>query len=268
MSDEIIPSSAPTIRVPAIFSGIQGLHAGFTERSPQINPHGAIPGLNFGRNTIAPSHEIEASFDLLCQSDHLWRQRAWVRQVHGTRILDAVVPGEQGEADGLVTRSAGLALSIQVADCAALLLADPLERVIAAVHAGWKGAAGGIVREAVAHMRGLGADSDRILAWISPCISKRRFEVGEEVAALFDANRIVRSHSKPHVDLRGAIMDQLASEGVAVERIEADPSCTYEDPSSFHSFRRDGERSGRMLAIIAFEPLRTSDHDPERAGAA
>lgn len=172
-------------------------------------------------------------------------------QVHGTRIALVDQPGRSIETDGLVTSTPGLTLGIRVADCAAVLLAHPGAGLSAAVHAGWRGAVGGIHVEVVRVMRELGADPDGIHVWVSPCIGRGAFEVGEEVAERFPDRFVRREGSgKPHVDLAGFIRDGLASCGIRPERLSVDGRCTVSDPGRFHSYRRDGVRSGRMWALI------------------
>ncbi len=172
------------------------------------------------------------------------------RQVHGNQVLHAVKPGIAGDADGLVTDRPGLAVGVLVADCAALLLADPANKIVAAVHAGWRGAVAGIIPEAVLQMEKIGAEPDLIHAYVSPCISTEAFEVGDEVASRFPGRFVDRSREKPHVDLRGFIMLELLKTGVPETSVIRDDSCTFRHEKSLHSHRRDGHRSGRMLGVI------------------
>lgn len=226
----------------------------FTEKSTgEINPDGVIPGLNCGTGTRAPGGEVEANRLLLYTRLGVKPANvATARQVHGSRVEPVMEGGEYPDTDALVTDRPGLTLAIQVADCAALLLADPGAGVVAAVHAGWRGAVAGIVPAAAATMSGrFGASRERIRAWISPCIGQARFEVGEEVAVRFP-DRFVdrRSFEKPHVDLSGFLNSQLEEEGVYGERISVEKGCTWEESSRFYSWRREGQEAGRMMALI------------------
>jgi YfiH family protein len=129
--------------------------------------------------------------------------------------------------------------------------------MVAAVHAGWRGVVGGVVQAALAHLAIRARGSQGIVAAIGPSIGPCCFEVGEEVAtALADAapgdERIVlRDRDKPHVDLRRAVRLQLRALGVDDASIEDVPGCTRCDAEKFYSHRRDGARSGRLIAAIA-----------------
>jgi polyphenol oxidase len=172
------------------------------------------------------------------------------RQVHGSQVLNVVTPGIAGDADGLVTDKPGLALGVLVADCAALLFADPVNRIVAAVHAGWRGAVDGIIPEAVRQMEKIGAEPDLIRAYVSPCISRDVFEIGEEVACRFPDQFVDRTRDRPPADLRGFILHEIQKSGIHESSVTRDDSCTVRNERILHSHRRDGQKSGRMLAVI------------------
>lgn len=177
-----------------------------------------------------------------------------VSQVHGARVRD-VSPTEDPrrvraeEADAVMTRGA-LAVGIRVADCAPLLIADPVSGDVAAVHAGWRGTEAGVVAAAIA---ALGHPPERLLVALGPHIRVAHFEVGEDVAARLqalapEADVVDRSFAKPHVDLAGVLRAQLRRLGV--KHIEDVGGCTHADAARFFSYRRDGAGSGRHLAAI------------------
>jgi copper oxidase (laccase) domain-containing protein len=126
-----------------------------------------------------------------------------------------------------------------------VLVADEASGAVAAIHAGWRGVVGGVVRAGVELLAG-----QRLAAAIGPCIGACCFEVGAEVAAQtgFVARR---QGDKAYVDLRAAVRAQLRALGVSDARIDDVAGCTKHEPERFHSFRRDGAHSGRMLAAIA-----------------
>jgi YfiH family protein len=175
---------------------------------------------------------------------------AWVtlRQVHSNRVLTAVGPGLAGEADALVTRAPGLALSIRTADCYPILIADPRTRSIAAIHAGWRGTAGRIVQETVARMRAdFGAHPEDLHAAIGPGIGRCCYEVGEEVARQFGLE------GRGKIDLPDTNRRQLIESGVPAAQIHPVGRCTRCEPEVFHSYRRDGDRAGRMISFITIK---------------
>jgi polyphenol oxidase len=183
-----------------------------------------------------------------------------VKQVHGDRTIDASEMNEtspQAEADALVSRSMGApwAVGVRVADCVPVLVADTDSGDVVAIHAGWRGVVAGVVRGAVAQLGGR-----TLLAAIGPCIGGCCFEVHRSVAeaiagASGGAAVVARwDGDKAWVDLRAAVRAQLTALDSKNVRIEDVAGCTKHEPSRFHSFRRDGDRSGRMLAAIRARP--------------
>jgi len=180
--------------------------------------------------------------------------RAWLRQVHSARVV-AAAPGSCGEADALVTTDRGLALLVATADCVPVLLAA--EAAVAAVHAGWRGVAAGVVAAAVESLARHGAPHE-LVAWIGPAIGPCCYEVGPEVAAAVaaaSAAEVMRAgaRGRPHVDLGRAVALQLGAAGVT--RITRLPWCTRCHGEWLWSYRRDGESAGRNLAAIWRVPL-------------
>jgi YfiH family protein len=177
---------------------------------------------------------------------------AWARQVHSARVLRAEGPGEQGEGDALVTDRAGLALSAVTADCVPVLLAGP--GGLAAVHAGWRGIAGGVVPAALAAVAGPLDPLRDWTAWIGPAIGPCCYEVGpevaEQVAAASDPAAVISGieGGKPHLDLHAAVRHQLESAGVG--EVIALPLCTRCEAEKLWSYRREGKGAGRNLAVI------------------
>jgi YfiH family protein len=181
-----------------------------------------------------------------------------VKQVHGGDVIEAADAAGR-EADGLVARAGrqptavGAAVGMRVADCVPVLLADEATGSVAAVHAGWRGVTRGVVRAAVERL----GPARRLIAAIGPCIGPCCFEVGREVAeaiakASHGANVVATERGeKAYIDLRAAVRAQLVAAGLAPARIDDVPGCTKHETARFHSFRRDGANSGRMLASIA-----------------
>ncbi|CAN5368788.1 peptidoglycan editing factor PgeF [soil metagenome] len=237
---------------PEVFVLIPGIQAGITYSNRKtININGKLTGLNLGDNTGAPKSEIDKNFKRLAE-ELQWKTEhiALAEQVHGGDVIVVDKPGYYENIDGLVTTEDKLAIAVKVADCAAVLLADPSTGSIAAVHAGWRGAVANILPAAIEKLKSTGADTSRMAAYISPCISLQNFEVGEEVASQFDPTFINRDiGAKPHLDLKSFLNQQLLDAGLNEQKIEIDPRCTIED-TRFYSFRRERENAGRMLAFI------------------
>ena len=174
------------------------------------------------------------------------RREARMRQIHGATVL-AAHAGSCGEGDALVTTQAGLALVVVTADCVPILLAGN-DRV-AAVHAGWRGLAAGIIATALEKFD----DPGRVVAWIGPAIGPCCYEVGEEVAAAVvarssDAVRSPGPRGRPHLDLPLAAAIELSRGGVTEVRTLA--VCTACHPGTLESFRREGAAAGRNLSLV------------------
>lgn len=178
----------------------------------------------------------------------------WMNQVHSDRVVVVDGPGVvDGDADGLVTTTKGLALAVVTADCVPLLLSDARAGVIAAVHAGRVGAQNGVVLRAVETMVDRGAHAEDISVLLGPAVSGTNYEVPEAMAAEVEAalpgSRTVTGRGTPGLDLRAGIARQLT--GLGISAISVDPRCTVDDPNLF-SHRRDAP-TGRLASLVWME---------------
>jgi YfiH family protein len=174
-------------------------------------------------------------------------------QVHGAKVCRA--PVNASECDALWSDEKNSALVIKTADCLPVSIIDPKNSVIANIHSGWRSTVQNITArtlDAIAPsttLRAGGSIADATLAFLGPTIRVCCFEVGEEVAAQFDAKVIDRTLGpKPHVDIAALTTAVLRSRGI--QNIVDTGLCTRCDGSLFHSYRRD-KRTGRNLAIVA-----------------
>jgi len=176
-------------------------------------------------------------------------------------IVETPVPhGDRPKADAIVTRTSGLAIGVLTADCTPVLFADAEAKVIAAAHAGWRGAVGGILEAAIAEMERLGAQRERIRAAIGPTINQDAYEVGPEFEATLlegcaDNARFFsrsRANIRARFDLPGYVESRLAAMGLG--EIERQSLCTYDNESNFYSYRRSNHREepdyGRQISAI------------------
>jgi YfiH family protein len=172
-------------------------------------------------------------------------------QIHSDRVQRVDVPGHYPDCDALLTATPRVFLAISVADCVPILLYDPGVSAVAAVHAGWRGTASGILPRAMERLESeFGTSPSRLLAYLGPSASRCCYTVGEDVASQFDSRVVLRHDGRIIVDLKEANLAELLKSGVPREQIEVSPSCTICEPLVFHSFRRDGANSGRMMAVI------------------
>lgn len=177
---------------------------------------------------------------------------AWLRQVHGAAVAHVTdpPPAQSPEADAVFTESPALALAVVVADCAPVLLADPVARLVGAAHAGRPGMAAGVVPGLVGAMAQAGADPARMYALIGPAVCGGCYEVPaqmrDEVAALVPGSACLTRKGTPAIDLRAGLHGQLTSAGIT--RITDDLRCTAET-ANLYSYRRDGT-TGRFAGLI------------------
>lgn len=177
---------------------------------------------------------------------------AFMDQVHGSRLAHAAEPGEYPACDALYTRTPRLGLAVRVADCVPILLYAPGENLIAAIHAGWRGSAEGIAAAVVARLREeTGTEPSALYAYLGPGAAACCYEVGADVASRFspDLTRAL-PNGNALLDLHAANARQLVEAGLDPDNIEVDAACTVHHSALFQSHRRDGERAGRMLAVI------------------
>jgi YfiH family protein len=168
-----------------------------------------------------------------------------VKQVHSaTCIVAEGSPRRLGEADALLENRPGMAVAIKTADCIPILLIDPRNHAVAAVHAGWRGTVAEIARHAVDAMhREYRTRPEDLHAAIGPGIGKCCYEVGSEVAQHFGET------GRTHIDLSAANRGQLLKVGLAADRIYSAGLCTMCLAAEFHSYRRDRDAAGRMFSF-------------------
>lgn len=253
----------PLISSP-LLSGVPGLRHGFFTRVGGVSA-GVYESLNVGVGSrddpvAVQENRVRAAAALGARRDRLLT----CYQIHSALAVVADRPwAERPEADALASRTPGLMLGALAADCAPVLLADPEARVVAAAHAGWKGALGGVVQATVDAMASLGARPGRIVAAVGPCIGPASYEVGLEFLEAFtrDARGSERFFSpgaapdKRRFDLPGFVLSRLEAAGVGeAQWVGRD---TYAEPDLFFSNRRALHRGeadyGRLLSAILLE---------------
>jgi polyphenol oxidase len=175
----------------------------------------------------------------------------WLRQVHGTRVVNLDEPLVNNEGDAATARMQNRVCAIRVADCMPVLLADEGAGVIGAAHAGWRGLSAGVIENTIDAM---GIAAEKILAWLGPAIGPEVYEVGDEVRAVFvQGDRAAEAAFLPSrpghwlLDLYAVARQRLRARGV--ERIFGGGYCTYSDVKRFYSYRRD-RTSARMAAYL------------------
>lgn len=230
---------------------VDGVGVAFTDRHGGVS---AAPydSLNLGTGTDDDPGSVARNYALVGSAVGVGDRVACMHQVHGADVAvvrDVLAPGALPRVDALVTDVAGLALSVRVADCVPVLIADPEAGVLGCAHAGRLGLQRGVVPRAVEAMRDLGAS--RLRAWIGPAVCGRCYEVPaemqEQVAAAVPEARATTRWDTPALDLPAGVRAQLRAAGCEI--LPAADLCTRESPDLF-SHRRDGQATGRSAGLV------------------
>ncbi|WJW74922.1 peptidoglycan editing factor PgeF [Thiohalobacter sp. IOR34] len=245
--DETADWLIPDWPAPAVVRALTTTRAGGVSRPP-------YDSLNLADHVGDDPAAVAANRERLRTRLGLPAEPVWLRQVHGTGIVDAARLSGTAGADGSTTAQPGVVCAVLTADCLPLLLCDRAGRRVAAVHAGWRGLAGGVIEAALDAMDRPGSE---LLAWLGPAIGPRAFAVGDEVRAAFvaadpaAATAFHREAGGWRADLYALARQRLAARGVRA--VYGGHWCTHEDRARFYSYRRDGD-TGRMASLIWLEP--------------
>jgi len=223
-----------------------------TTRSGGVST-GSFAGLNLADHVGDEPSAAARNRALLRARLALPAEPHWLRQVHGCAVADTAVDSRDRRADAVIAARSGAVCAVLTADCLPLLLCDEAGIRVAAVHAGWRGLAAGVIEATVARLE---VPPRRLLCWLGPAIGPGAFEVGAEVRACFLAQGDTTGTQAAFVpapsgrwlaDLYALARERLRACGVA--RIQGGGLCTYTDPERFFSYRRDGV-TGRMASLI------------------
>ncbi|WP_068315732.1 peptidoglycan editing factor PgeF [Polycladidibacter hongkongensis] len=248
-------------------SQISGLTHGFFGREGGGST-GLYNSLNVGKGSQDDRDSIRRNRERIANALQVAPANlATVYQVHSADVvtLHAPFPAETTaqppRADAIVTATKGLAIGILTADCGPVLFADPDKKIIAAAHAGWRGAKAGVLENTIDAMCKLGAERANIIAAIGPMISQDNYEVGPEFHAAFTEERredvvFFKRANKPehfNFDLPSYIVKRL--KGTKIGHIENQTRCTYAQESQYFSYRRATHAQqpdyGRQISAIA-----------------
>lgn len=207
--------------------------------------------MNLGMHVGDDAELVQQNRTLLQQQIGLATAPVWLNQIHSNRVVRLLSPlSEVPDADGSYTQNTNLACVVMTADCLPVLLCDKAGTQVAAVHAGWRGLADGVIEAALAKFT---VPADRIMAWLGPAIGPSAFEVGSEVRDQFIAASPSASQAfLPHGDKWLADLSLLARlrlQAFGVKDVYGGNLCTYSDAERFYSYRRDGV-TGRQASLI------------------
>jgi polyphenol oxidase len=232
----------PDWPAPANVAAVMTTRHGGVSRAPYAT-------MNLGAHVGDDEQAVAVNRQLLVDISHT--QPVWLKQAHGTRVVEASIDAINAEADACVSRMPGFAPIVQVADCLPVLFADRAGTVVAAAHAGWRGLLAGVLE---ATMAAMDVPPRELVAWLGPAIGPRVFEVGDEVRAAFCARDaqaasgfVPGERGKWFADLYALARRRLERAGVV--SVFGGGYCTYTERERFYSFRREHD-TGRMAAMV------------------
>jgi YfiH family protein len=244
------------------FEELPGFYHGFSTRRGGA-PVSADRSLNLSYSSWDLPERVNENRRHLLSALHLDEAHlATLHQIHSNRvhiIRDLSVQWNQSEGDALVTQLENVALAVQVADCLPVLIADPVTKAVAAVHSGWRGTLLHILPETIREMQSaFGSDPEQLRIAVGPGIRACCFEVGTEVVEAFNkefsgcrlSQTVGASPGKYLLDLCMALEIELDKAGIRTEHRYDLGLCTRCNTNEFFSYRAEGMRSGRMMAII------------------
>lgn len=213
--------------------------------------------LNLGFNSGDDLELVKRNRKLLYDCLDIREKRVvYANQIHKDYILVVTRCGAYNGYDALITQNKNAYLSITVADCTPILIYDPVEKVVAAIHAGWKGTVAQIVAKTIQRMEStFKTKAANCVAYIGTCIDEQSFEVDVDVAQEFayQFKRFDTHKKKFFVDLKQANKAQLLNSGIPENQIEVSPYSTVLHNQNFFSYRKEKGKTGRMMVMIGIK---------------
>ena len=243
-------------RIPEIFLQFPGLIAAESTRHGGVSP-APFHSLNLGGSTSDSTENVKINNNRFFEALGVKpEQIAKSHQVHGCEILKVTAGGRFEGYDALITNEKNIQLAVTIADCTPVLVYDPVNHAVAAIHAGWRGTAHNIVSKTVkALTMEYGSDPRNCFAYVGTCIDECSFEVGEEVAVNFESQhkRWDPSLKKFFINLKLANTDQLLLAGLVSDHICISAYSSVLNNEDYFSYRHEKGLTGRMLATIGMK---------------
>lgn len=238
---------------PIIFEQFEELIFGFSTKIG--NERTAPYFFNLSRSVGDDETIVEENRELFFNNLKLSTNRVvFQKQVHGDAVIIVEEPGFCGESDAMITDKKGFGLVVSSGDCTAVFIYDKKNRVIAGVHSGWRGTEKRILEKTLNKLKDeFNSLPEDLFVYIAPSISQINYEVGAEVASQFDCKYLKPANEKYLLDVTGANLDMLKKFGVPERNIQKSNLCSYENDMLLHSYRRDGQKSGRVFGVIAMK---------------
>ncbi len=224
------------------------IEAGVVTKNKALNPPF---GLSFSAADFIPESEVEKAHKLLAEYLQVKvSAMKFQHQIHGDDIQIIDFSTGYNESDGMITNLAGLALNVKLADCAGVLIYDTQNSAIGVFHSGWRGTKLNTAGKGIRKMsENYGSEPEKLLVYITPCASAEKYEAGREFKEYFPNSVLTAENGKYYFDNRKEIKNQLTNSGISESNIEISRHCTISN-ENLHSYRREGEKAGRMTAFI------------------
>lgn len=190
------------------------------------------------------------------------------KQVHGNKVRLVNEKNKNRiykmKADAFITKTQGLAIGVRLADCIGNVIVDKKRKIIAVVHSGWRGIANKIIIKTIDKMKKMGSSTKDLIVSMSPAICKKCYEIGRDVYNKLKKEKVfsnifTRKKNKIYMDLHRANYNLLIKKGVKKKNIYINNLCTFCNKKLFFSFRREGERAGRMLYFAMIRKEENND---------
>ena len=226
---------------------------------------GDFAGLNFGLSTLDNKEHVQKNRELLYETFHVPKNDFFLTQIHSNLCVPIETEWNHAGADASFTDKPNTPSVILTADCLPVLITNRQETIVTGIHAGWRSLLMDIIENSVAALE---QNPEDLFVWLGPAISQQAFEIGEEVKSAFAfRNTLLRNipeqdrnppslflpssnAGKYYADIYALAKLRLQNLGIPLTQVYGGDLCTYSDPDHFYSYRRDGNRSGRLASFI------------------
>lgn len=256
MNEQIVKvKTKPLIKTFKIFQELPELVHGFSTRVGGLSQP-PFDSLNLGLSTPDDTDVVKKNRHLFFESMGISETMVAIpQQVHSSHVKIAEQPGVYSQCDALISAQPNLFLTVQTADCFPVFIFDVYQKVVAIVHSGWRGTAQNIVGKTIRLMQDKFASRPQnMLVAIGPGVQQSCYQVDEQTAQHFEQKFLlpdVPGHFK--LDILANIIEQIQKEGVLLNNLEWETTCTHCAADLYYSYRRDGKQSGRMMGLIGLK---------------
>lgn len=229
---------------------------------------GDFAGLNFGLSTNDDPRSVMANCDLLYKTFNIPPNDFFLTQIHSNLCVPILPKWNHAGADASYTDKINTPSVILTADCLPVLITNRQENIVTGIHAGWRSLLMDVIENSVVALK---QDPQDLFVWLGPAISQKAFEIGLEVKSAFSYRNTLlqnlpeadrnpenlfiptKNTGKYYADIYGLAKLRLQNLGIPLSQIYGGDFCTYSDPDRFYSYRRDGNKSGRLASFIWIE---------------